>query len=101
MVLYPYGSILAERGSTMYPNLKKYRIKAGFETQAQFAEILNMSPSYYNQLENGTRRMSLPVAKRIAAIIGTKLCWPETMSWLDELFYASDVAKRNKNQVRA
>lgn len=77
-----------------YVNLEKYREQAGL-SQAEMASLLSISRPFYNQLENGARRMSLPIAKRIAAIIGTKLGWPEAMPWMDEIFFVPDVAGRN------
>jgi len=35
-------------------------------SQKQLAEAIGISESYYCQLENGSRRMSLPVAQKIA-----------------------------------
>lgn len=38
-------------------------------TQKQMAEKLNISESYYCQLENGNRRMSLEMALKISSIL--------------------------------
>ena len=48
--------------------LKPFREEAGL-TQLEMAQRLNISESYYCQLENGKRRMSLDVALSIAAIL--------------------------------
>ena len=94
-----YGNIFLnhkiKEKTNMYKNLKKYRESAGI-SQAEMAKLLSVSRSFYTQLENGSRRLSLPMAQRIAMIIGNKLGWPEKMSWLDELFFVPDVAKRDK-----
>lgn len=79
----------------MYKNLRKYREQAGY-SQSDMAQILGISRPFYNQLESGARRMSLPDARRIALVIGKRLGWPESLSWMDELFFAPDVAKRDK-----
>ena len=81
-----------------YVNLEKYREKAGL-SQTDMAKLLNISRPFYNQLENGNRRMDLAVAKRIAAIIGTKLGWPASMSWLEEIFFTPKVAESNVEEV--
>ena len=78
----------------MYEKLKQHRESAGL-SQSDMAERLGFSRSFYTQLENGSRRMPLPTAQRIAAIIGTKLNWPVKMSWLDEIFFTPDVAERD------
>ncbi len=56
----------------MVNKLKTSRENAGL-TQAQMAEKLNISESYYCQLENGTRRMSLDNAVKISSILKTTL----------------------------
>jgi DNA-binding XRE family transcriptional regulator len=48
--------------------LKQFREEAGL-TQKQIAEKLGVSESYYCQLENNKRRMSLQLALDIAAIL--------------------------------
>lgn len=62
--------------------LLKAREKQGL-TQKQIAEKLGISESYYCQLENGKRRMSLPVALQIAAILKTTpndIFWPDNFA---------------------
>lgn len=54
-------------------------------TQKQLADIVGISESYYCQLENGVRRMSLPVAQKIAIALNMGL---------DELFLPSSLAYR-------
>lgn len=48
--------------------LRSFRERAGF-TQRDMAAKLGISESYYCQLENGKRRMSLRMALAIAAIL--------------------------------
>lgn len=49
--------------------LKEVRKSLGL-TQANIAKQLGISESYYSQLENGKRRMSLVMAIKIASILG-------------------------------
>jgi len=53
-------------------------------SQKEISEMIGISESYYCQLETGVRRMSLPVALKIASILGKSL---------DALFMPSDLAK--------
>ncbi|HOV69029.1 MAG TPA: helix-turn-helix transcriptional regulator [Clostridia bacterium] len=53
----------------MKENLKTLRLNRGF-SQRQIATILDISESYYCLIENGERRPSVEVAKRIAAVLG-------------------------------
>lgn len=57
--------------------LKELRKKFGY-TNAEMAHMLQISPSYYNQLENKKRSLYYEMAKKIAHIFGKKP---------DELFY--------------
>jgi len=59
-------------------------------TQRELADIVGISESYYCQLENGVRRMSLPVAQKIAMALN---------KGLDELFLPSDMAYRKDRVV--
>ena len=52
--------------------LKTIRIKAG-KTMKSVAEKAGISESYYSQIENGVRNASVPVAKKIAEILGFDL----------------------------
>lgn len=52
--------------------VKKYRTKAHI-TQAQLAELLNVSVSYVSQIECGITEVSLKRLEEIANIINTKL----------------------------
>ncbi len=67
--------------------LKDIRTKAGF-TQQQVAEKLGISESYYCQLENGQRRMSLDYALKIATILKRTP---------NDIFLPPDFAKRQVN----
>lgn len=49
--------------------LKKIRIKKGL-TQAQTGILSQITPQYYNFIENGDRNPSAKVAKRIARTLG-------------------------------
>lgn len=48
--------------------LKDIRIKAGM-TGDQVGTAAGITQQYYNFIENGKRRPSVPVAKRIAAVL--------------------------------
>ena len=72
----------------MKEKLTHYRKKANL-TQKQMAEKLGISESYYCQLENGNRRMSLNMALDISAI----LCVNP-----NEIFFAKDFAKCNEEK---
>lgn len=63
--------------------LKAAREEAGL-TQAEIASILGISNSFYSQLENGKRRLSLKMALDIAAIL---------KKTPNELFLPCDLAK--------
>jgi len=58
-------------------NLKNVRVKNGISMQ-QMADILNISKTFYWQLENKKRRLSYDMAVRIADIFTLKP---------DDLFY--------------
>ena len=64
--------------------LKKYRREANL-TQLQMAKKLGISESYYCQLENGTRRLSLDNALKIANIL---------KKTPNEIFLPTNFAKR-------
>ncbi len=51
--------------------LSEYRKKAGL-TQKQLAEKLDISESYYNQIENGERqkRMDITLISRLSKVLG-------------------------------
>lgn len=57
--------------------------------QKQLSDAIGVSESYYCQLENGTRRMSLPVAQKIALALGVSL---------DDLFMPCDLANCKVNE---
>lgn len=65
--------------------LQKLREEYGL-TQKQMGEKLGISESYYCQLENGKRRMSLPTAVKIASIFNKSL---------DDIFLPNDLAERH------
>jgi transcriptional regulator with XRE-family HTH domain len=69
--------------------LKIFRGQAGL-TQLDMAKRLNISESYYCQLENRTRRMSLDNALKIASILKRTP---------NELFLPSNFAKRQEKEV--
>ncbi|MBP2071371.1 helix-turn-helix transcriptional regulator [Thermoanaerobacterium saccharolyticum] len=48
--------------------LKEIRKSMGY-TQLYMAKKLNISESYYSQLENGNRRMPLSIALKIAKVL--------------------------------
>ena len=50
-------------------NLNKIRKQAG-KNQEEIARIVNLSRAGYSNIENGKRRPSVAVAKRIAAALG-------------------------------
>ena len=52
-------------------NLQKYRIKHSYSCQ-DMADKLNISKSFYWQIENGKRRLSYEAAFNIAKIFKTK-----------------------------
>jgi len=51
--------------------LKKLRIKFGY-TYAHMAELLNISPTYYWQIENKKRRLYYDLSIKIAKIFNLK-----------------------------
>jgi transcriptional regulator with XRE-family HTH domain len=63
--------------------LKIVRMEKGI-LQKQLSDAVGVSESYYCQLENGSRRMSLPVAQKIAQVLGVSL---------DDLFMPFNFAK--------
>ena len=64
-------------------NLQKYRTKYNYSCQVM-ADKLNISKSFYWQIENGKRRLSYETAVKIAKIFNMKP---------DEIFY--DEIKKN------
>ena len=83
---------MCQGGDGMNKRLKKLkdgRIAKNL-TQKQLADRVGISESYYCQLENGTRRMSLPVAQKIAVALNMGL---------DELFLPSNLAYRKGKVV--
>ncbi|GAV21573.1 helix-turn-helix transcriptional regulator [Carboxydothermus pertinax] len=72
--------------------LKQLR-KANGLTQMEMAKKLGISDSYYCQIENGKRRMSLKTALDIAAILKVTP---------NDLFLSSDFAEcQEKSQTKA
>ncbi|WP_420852022.1 helix-turn-helix transcriptional regulator [Pelotomaculum isophthalicicum] len=66
----------------MLVKLKAFRLEKEV-TQKQISEAIGISESYYCQMENGSRRMSLLLAKEIAQFLNATL---------DELFMDTDLA---------
>ena len=64
-------------------NLKLIRIKNGFSL-SQMAQFLNISKTYYWQLENNSRRISYEMAIKISNIFKKKP---------DDIFYKEFVQK--------
>jgi len=62
--------------------LKEYRKKTGL-SQQKLAKLVGISKPYYNQLENGSRRFNLPVAKKVASILAKELEAPVTKVYTD------------------
>ncbi|KAF1086154.1 anaerobic benzoate catabolism transcriptional regulator [Sporotomaculum syntrophicum] len=56
----------------MLTNLKKVRMQKKF-SQKRISEMIGISESYYCQLETGVRRMSLPIARKIAVVLGQSM----------------------------
>lgn len=54
--------------------LKKIRIKSG-KTQKEVADNAGITDAHYNYIENGNRRPSPEVAKRIAKVLGFADKW--------------------------
>lgn len=66
--------------------LKEYRIKHNYSYQ-NMADILNISKTFYWQLENNKRRLSYDMAIKIANIFNTTP---------DNIFY-EDIKKKKDN----
>ncbi|WP_302948362.1 helix-turn-helix transcriptional regulator [uncultured Selenomonas sp.] len=49
--------------------LKKMRMEALY-SQKEFAQVIGISQNHYSNIENGVRRPSPEVAKRIADVLG-------------------------------
>ena len=56
----------------MQNKMKKYRIQSGF-TQLQMAQMLKITVSSYNMIENGKRGVSVILAKRISLIFNKSI----------------------------
>lgn len=54
--------------------LKEQRLKYGF-TQQRTANLVGITVQYYNCIENGRRRPSPRIAKKIANILGFSSTW--------------------------
>lgn len=52
----------------MFDRLRKSRLEKNL-SQKRIGEMIGISESYYCQLENGVRRMSLPIAKKLAIVL--------------------------------
>ena len=63
--------------------LRLFREQAGY-TQLEMSKLMGISESYYCQLENGVRRMSLDNARKAAIILNKTL---------DDIFFADNLAK--------
>ncbi len=48
--------------------LKEMRINKGYKTCKDAASVIGISPSHYTSIENGSRKPSIDVAKKIAKI---------------------------------
>lgn len=70
-----------------YDKLCEKRIELGY-THKIMASLLNISKSYYCQLENGNRTLSYNMAYRISKILKVKP---------DDLFYKTEKKKTNLN----
>lgn len=66
--------------------LKKLRKKQNY-TIYDMAKLLNITPSFYSQIENKKRRLFYDTAVKISAIFNMKP---------DELFYTT-IVKQNRN----
>ena len=66
----------------MQAKLREVRLKNNL-SQKKISEMLNLSESYYCQLETGARRMSLQVARDIALLLEVSL---------DDLFMSENLA---------
>lgn len=69
--------------------LRRNRVKKNY-TQRQLADAIGISESYYCQLENGTRRMSLPIAQKIAIVLNKDM---DSLFMPDNLAYREDTDK--------
>ena len=59
-----------------HPRLRSARIRAGYETAAEFArEFEGIEEGTYQSHENGTRALSIDAAKRYAAAFGEDVTW--------------------------
>lgn len=67
----------------MLTNLKKVRLEKKL-SQKRISEMVGISESYYCQLETGARRMSLPLARKIAVVLDQSM---------DDLFMPPNFAK--------
>ena len=54
--------------------LKKMRMEALY-SQKEFAQVIGISQNHYSNIENGVRRPSAEVAKRIADVLGFGSEW--------------------------
>lgn len=54
--------------------LKKMRMEALY-SQKEFAQVIGISQNHYSNIENGLRRPSPEVAKRIADVLGFGSEW--------------------------
>ena len=54
--------------------LKKMRMEALY-SQKEFAQVIGISHNHYSNIENGVRRPSPEVAKRIADVLGFGSEW--------------------------
>ena len=70
----------------MYQKLKEMRKKKHY-TASIMAEKLGISKPFYSQLENGSRKLSYPMAVKIASIFQVK---PDT------IFYQDYIKKEEK-----
>ncbi len=70
----------------MYQKLKEMRKKKHYTTSVM-AEKLGISKPFYSQLENGSRKLSYPMAVKIASIFQVK---PDT------IFYQDYIKKEEK-----
>jgi ribonucleoside-diphosphate reductase alpha chain len=73
------GSVLtvSEKPSlrTVAERLKWARLKAGFSTQRDAAEALNILPTRLNNWETGERNLTTDAAKEIAPVLGVTASW--------------------------
>lgn len=70
-------------------NLQKYRIKYNYSCQ-DMANKLNISKSFYWQIENGKRRLSYETALNISKIFKTKP---------DNIFYDDYLHKEKTRKI--